>query len=313
MQLEQLRALVAVVDEGTFEAAASRLRISPSAVSQRIRALESSTGRVLVRRGSPCAATEAGALVLRSARQVELVMGEAAEALGTGATAGTAEEHEVQDTLARTELRVAVNADSLATWFPAVLREAAAWSDAVLRLRVDDQEHTQAMLSAGEVLGAVTTAGRAVVGCTVRQLGVMRYLPVVAPGLLAAHQDGGHVDLARMPVVQFNAKDMLQDAVRSPEQISAAPWHEVPSSEAFARAVRAGLGWGMLPEHQIGASLDAGRLVRVPGLQHQNVPLHWQVWHLESRHLSRLTATVVEAARALRPGQPPASAGVTGG
>lgn len=308
MQLEQLRALVAVIDEGTFEAAAGRLRITPSAVSQRIRALESSTGRVLVRRGTPCAPTEAGALVLRSARAVDLVMGEAAEALGledatrvgsaTGAGGGTA-----GDERPRTELRVAVNADSLATWFPAVLQEAAAWSDAVLRLRVDDQEHTQAMLAAGEVLAAVTTAERAVVGCTVHPLGVMRYLPVVAPDLLAAHRDDATVDLGRMPVVQFNAKDTLQDAVRTTAQISAAPWHEVPSSEAFARAVRAGLGWGMLPEHQIGAALDAGRLVRVPGLAHQDVTLHWQVWHLQSRHLSRLTATVAQAARALRPAQ----------
>src|SRR5699024_3629751 len=149
---------------------------------------------------------------------------------------------------------------------------------------VDDQEHTQAMLTEGEALAAVTTADRAVVGCTARPLGVMRYLPVVAPGLLAAHRDGGAVDLARMPVVQFNAKDTLQDVVRSPAQISTAPWHEVPSSEGFARAVCAGLGWGLLPEHQIGASLDAGRLVRVPGVEHQDVPLHWQVWHLQSAH-----------------------------
>lgn len=303
MQLEQLRALVAVIDEGTFEAAAGRLAITPSAVSQRIRALESSTGRVLVRRGTPCTPTGAGTLLLRSARQVDLVMGEAAEALGRPQGDGATGPWDEAAPAARprTELRIAVNADSLATWFPAVLHEAAEWSDTVLRLRVDDQEHTQAMLSEGEVLAAVTTADRAVVGCTARPLGVMRYLPVTAPALLAAHQDDGAVDLARMPVVQFNAKDTLQDVVRSPAQIRTAPSHEVPSSEGFARAVRAGLGWGMLPEHQIGASLDAGRLVRVPGIDHQDVPLHWQVWHLGSSHLSRLTSTVLDAARALRP------------
>ncbi|WP_109471398.1 LysR family transcriptional regulator ArgP [Ornithinimicrobium cavernae] len=305
MQLDQLRALVAVIDEGTFEAAARRLRVTPSAVSQRIRALETRTGRVLVRRGTPCTATAAGALVLRSARQVDLVIGEVAEALGTsrgesaeGNGNGPAGEGSQAP---RTALTMAVNADSLATWFPQVLREACTWDDAVLRLRVDDQEHTQEMLTSGEVLAAVTTANTAVVGCTVRPLGVMRYLPVATPSLLAQHRVGAGVDLARMPVVQFNVKDTLQDAVRSADQISAAPWHEVPSSEAFARAVRAGLGWGMLPEPQIGAALDSGRLERVPGLAHQDVPLHWQVWHLDSRHLRRLTDTVVEAARALRP------------
>lgn len=299
MQLEQLRALVAVIDEESFEAAARRLGISPSAVSQRIRALETSTGRVLVRRATPCTPTEAGSLLLRSARQVDLVMAEAAEALGTdGRSARTSQE---TDAGPRTVLRLAVNADSLATWFPAVLQEAATWTDVELRLRVDDQEHTQAMLTAGEVLAAVTTAHRPVVGCSVQPLGVMRYLPVATPGLLAAHTVGGAPELTTMPVVQFNPKDSLQDAVRSPAQIAAAPWHQVPSSEGFNKAVRTGLGWGMLPEHQVGGALDTGRLVRLPGLAPQDVPLHWQVWRLESRQLSRLTDSVVTAARALRP------------
>lgn len=300
MQVEQLRALVAVIDEESFEAAARHLGVTPSAVSQRIRALEASLGRVLVRRGSPCTATDAGELVLRSARQVDLVMAETQEALAAaGGLPGPAADREAGQR--RTVLDVGVNADSLATWFPQVLRAAAGWDDAVLRLRVDDQEHTSAMLTRGEVLGAVTISTRAVTGCTVHPLGVMRYLPVAAPELLDRYAGPSGVDLARLPVVQFNAKDSLQNIVRTPAQVRSAPWHQVPSSEGFSRAVRSGLGWGMLPEHQIGAALDSGRLDRVPGLAHQDVPLHWQVWRLESRHLSRLTAAIQEAARALRP------------
>lgn len=288
MQVEQLRALMAVVDEGTFEAAARRLQITPSAVSQRIRALETATGRVLVTRATPCTATTAGALVLRGARQVDLVLRETAEELlGRGRE--------------RTALTVAVNADSLATWFPEVLGVVATWDDAMLHLRVDDQEHTRNMLSGGEVLAAVTTDVHPVVGCTVRPLGVMRYLPVATPALHERHAAGGGLDLAAMPVVQFNTKDSLQDLVLAARGVSTAPWHEVPSSHAFASAVRGGLGWGMLPEHQIGAALDQGRLVRLPGIAHQDVALHWQVWRLGSDLLERLTETVVEAARALRP------------
>lgn len=300
MQLEQLRALVAVVDEESFEAAARRLGITPSAVSQRIRTLETSTGRVLIQRGNPCTPTQAGQVLLRSARQIDLVMGETRQAMAAsgGATGPGAGEGEDRH---RAVLNVGVNADSLATWFPEVLTAAADWDDAVLRLRVDDQEHTPTMLTRGEVLGAVTTSTRQVSGCTVRPLGVMRYLPVAAPTLLERYAVSGQVDLSRVPVVQFNAKDTLQDAVRTPEQVRSAPWHQVPSSEGFSRAVRAGLGWGMLPERQIGAALDSGRLQLIPGLAHQDVLLHWQVWHLESRHLQRLTDTIVEAARALRP------------
>ena len=57
------RASPAVADTGAFEAAARRLAVSTSAVSQRIRALESALGRVLVRRGSPSTPTPDGEVV----------------------------------------------------------------------------------------------------------------------------------------------------------------------------------------------------------------------------------------------------------
>jgi hypothetical protein len=47
----QLAALAAVVDNGTFDAAARALSITPSAVSQRIRALETRLGQVAVTAG----------------------------------------------------------------------------------------------------------------------------------------------------------------------------------------------------------------------------------------------------------------------
>ena len=55
----QLAALVAIADHGTFEAAARHLHITPSAVSQRIRALESEVGQVVVQRTTPCRPTAA--------------------------------------------------------------------------------------------------------------------------------------------------------------------------------------------------------------------------------------------------------------
>ncbi|RAD65467.1 LysR family transcriptional regulator, partial [Burkholderia multivorans] len=73
MNIEHVRALAAAVDEGTVEGAAFVLRITPSAASQRIRALESRLGQVLIRRTNPIPVTEAGTAVLRYARQVELL------------------------------------------------------------------------------------------------------------------------------------------------------------------------------------------------------------------------------------------------
>jgi LysR family transcriptional regulator (chromosome initiation inhibitor) len=51
--LVQLRALSTTVAEGTLEAAARALNLTPSAVSQRLRALESVTGQVLLVRSKP--------------------------------------------------------------------------------------------------------------------------------------------------------------------------------------------------------------------------------------------------------------------
>ncbi|WP_218829155.1 LysR family transcriptional regulator, partial [Rhodococcus sp. 05-2254-6] len=71
MEIEQLRALRAVVDGGTFEAAARALYVTPSAVSQRIKSLEQSLGRTLVQRSKPVVATQSGVAVLRLARQID--------------------------------------------------------------------------------------------------------------------------------------------------------------------------------------------------------------------------------------------------
>lgn len=285
MNFEHLRALVAVVDEGTFEAAADLLRVTPSAVSQRIKALEASTGQVLVRRRVPCTATDAGVVLLRMARQVQVLEAEASAALGNSAAS-------------RAVLPVAVNADSLATWFVPVLGEAAEWPDTTLNLHVEDQGFSSQLLRQGDVMGAVTSDPVPVNGCRVELLGHMRYVPVASAGLHARFANGNRVDWAAMPVLKFNAKDNLQHGLLDAKGVDEAPpTHTVPSSEAFLAAVHAGLGWGMLPELQLGNALAKGTLVLLGKNAHEDVPLYWQSWTLDSERLHRMTAAVRDASR----------------
>lgn len=266
----QLAALVAIADTGSFEAAAARLHVTPSAVSQRIRALESSVGRVLVGRGTPCVPTDAGADLVRLGRQLELVF---AEAWDEGPT----------------DLALAVNADSLATWFRPVLSEVATWEGVALRLRVEDEGHSHDLLRRGEVVAAVTSDPSPVQGCSVTPLGAMRYLPVAHPRLLGP---GGRPDWSAMPMVVFNAKDRLQhEQLRRHTDTDPAVVHEVPSSDDFRAAVEAGLGWGLLPETQARAALDDARLVRL-GRSVTRVALYWQRWKLDSPLLDRLSGTL---------------------
>ncbi|MCC3295695.1 LysR family transcriptional regulator ArgP [Arthrobacter sp. zg-Y411] len=288
MNFEHLRALSAVVEEGTFEAAADRLHISPSAVSQRIKALENAEGQIMVRRGAPCTPTEPGAVLLRMARQVQLLESEARHTLAGGSST-------------RATTPVAVNADSLATWFLPVLSDAAGWTDSTLDLHVEDQDHSARLLRSGDVIAAVTAEPAPVNGCRVQPLGAMRYLPVAAPELRERFTGAGGIDWDVMPVVRFNAKDELQRRfLRARGATGDPPRHTVPSSEAFLAAVRAGLGWGMLPELQLGTDLDDGALVLLDGRAHEDVLLYWQAWKLDSERLERIGASVRRAARHLR-------------
>lgn len=275
----QLAALVAIADHGTFDAAARHLHVTPSAVSQRIRALESALGRVVVQRTTPCVPTADGEVLLRLARQVQLLHDEVNDALAHSAT--------------NVDLPVVVNADSLATWFRGVVGEVAGWSDVALRLHVEDQAFSAGLLRSGDVLAAVTSEPTAVQGCSVERLGTLRYVPAATPALAERHRRGRGPNWAAMPMVVFNEKDALQHDVLAARGIAEPPVvHRVPTSADFLEAVCLGLGWGMLPEPQ----LD-GRVVPLVSRLHVDVPLHWQRWRLDSPVLDRLTDAVRRAAR----------------
>lgn len=295
MQTDQLRALLAIVDHGTFDAAARRLNITPSAISQRIKALEASVGALVVRRTTPARATEAGAVLLRMARQLAVLEADARQELElTSSTGG--------------DLPIAVNADSLATWFVPVLRTVADWPDTVLRMFVEDQGHSSRLLRSGSVLGAVTSDPVAVQGCSVIRLGAMRYRPMAAARLLDRFGGPGAIDWARLPVVRFNDKDDLQHEILADQAPGAEPpVHLVPSSQGFLAAVEAGLGWGMVPQIQLGSSpegigrhADDDRLVLLAPAGYVDVPLYWQVWRLRSPRIERITAAIQQAAAGLQ-------------
>lgn len=285
VQPAQLDALVAIVDLGTFDAAARRLNVTPSAVSQRIRALESAAGQVLVRRSTPCRPTAAGEALVRLGRQTRLLYDEARDALSEGSDGVI-------------DLPVAVNADSLATWFRDTLEVVAGWEGVALRLEVEDQAFSGELLRSGDCLAAVTSDPVAVQGCVAERLGTLRYVPAASPAFAERWRAGRGHDWSAMPMVVFNRKDTLQHDVLRARGVGGPPVvHRVPTSADFHEAVRRGLGWGAIPEPQLRPDLAAGRLVRLDTRLHLDVALHWQRWRLDSPTLARLTSAVRDAAR----------------
>ena len=283
----QLAAFAAVIELGSFDAAAERLHVTPSAISQRIKALEQRVGQVLVVREKPCTATAAGIPLLRLAAQTALLE---AEALGEmGGTEGGA-----------ARIAVAVNADSMATWFTEVF----ARLDGVLfDVRIEDQDHSTRLLREGVVMGAVTTERHPVPGCRVQPLGVMRYVPVASGSYIKRNLPDGFTAraVAQAPSLHWNGDDALPDMLvrRVFRRDIGRPQHFVPMAEGFGAAVLAGLGWGMFPDSLAAPHLTAGSFVRVSDA-HLDVPLYWQCWKLDSPMVGEMTEAVRSAAVSLR-------------
>ena len=283
--LPQLRALAAAVDHGSLDAAARALHVTPSAVSQRLKALEQQVGAVLLQRTRPVRATEAGSAVLRLAREIDALTADADRTL---APAGDG---------AWPRVRIAVNADSLATWaLPALAPLAATTLVEFLR---EDQDRTAELLRDGTAMGAVTSQAVPVQGCTVEALGTMRYHPVATRGFARRWFPDGvtREALTRAPIVVFDDADALQHEALRRRGVTAAPSsHVVPSSAQFADAVRLSYGWGMLPELQVealaGIDDDSGPggvtdlvLLDPSGDWHADVALFWQQWSLRTPSL----------------------------
>ncbi|GHD40918.1 LysR family transcriptional regulator ArgP [Mycetocola manganoxydans] len=292
MDLSQLQALRAAVDTGTFEAAARALHVTPSAISQRIRALENAVGGLLLRRTKPIEATALGATYLKLARQIASLTADAA----AEAAHGTGGEWPA--------VSLAINGDSLATWALPALAPLA--NEITFDIHREDQDHSAELLRDGTVMAAITTQSTPVQGCTSAALGIMHYRPVASPAFVTRWFAGGvsAVTLAAAPVVVFDVKDDIQHRyLRSFSRARLAPpQHFVPVSADFAEAVRLGFGWALLPDQQSKGLLESGDLVELDAGQTVDVALYWQQWALRTRALDRVAeAMAVAAARELTP------------
>ena len=281
----QLAALAAVHRRGSFDLAAADLGLTQSAVSQRIRALEERVGVLLVRRGSPSVATTAGLRLIRHHDEVALLAKEVSEELGAAAPGAAT-------------LRIAVNADSLATW---ILPALAKVPDVLFDLVIDDQEVSEDWLRRGEVVAAVTSNPSPLQGCDTVPLGALRYHATASPDYVTRwFPDGVTAQaIAKAPALVFSDKDRLQMAwverqgLRSREMF---PSHRLASAQGFVDACLVGLGWGMNPELLIREHLSSGQLVALIADTPLDVPLYWQFARVTAGAVSALTQAMRAAA-----------------
>ncbi|WIJ25869.1 LysR family transcriptional regulator ArgP [Devosia sp. RR2S18] len=280
-----LAAVATVINEGTFERAATVLGITPSAVSQRVRGLEERLGTVLIIRGQPCRPTKMGRTLTAHFDRVRLLETE----LGPDLMPDREEQR-------RHPLKVAVNSDSLATWFPEAARAFGHAAGTPLDLVLDDEAHTAERLRSGEVVAAVTAETGEVQGCRKIPLGSLPYAACASPAFVARFFPHGvnAQRLAEAPCLRFDQRDSLQARwVRNTFSIELdAPIYSVPSTQAFIDLAGAGLAWGMQPLILAEPHLAAGTLVELLPDTRMAVALNWIVARLPVKSLDRLTDAV---------------------
>nr|WP_041540533.1 LysR family transcriptional regulator ArgP [Catenulispora acidiphila] len=307
LPLDHVRTLLVAVDAGTFEAAARILHVTPSAVSQRIKALEQRTGRVLLVRSKPLRPTESGVAVVRFARQLAWLEDAARAELGlAGADQADAahDAHAADGTSAAPvqTLSIAVNSDSLSTWFPEVTARFSPEAAVCFDLHREDQDYTDELLRAGLVMAAISSSPKPVQGCVVRPLGRMRYRAVATHGFVRRWLPGGvgatdlAAALAVAPVIIFNRKDDLQDGfLRGIGAPASGPRHYLPATDAYLYAVESGYGWGLIPDVQAKQFGQVELVELAPG-RPVDVPLYWQQWRLAPPMLTEVGEVAVEVA-----------------
>ena len=276
-----LAALAAVVEQGGFERAAQLLGLSQSAVSQRIKLLEARVGQPVLLRATPPAPTEVGRRLLNHVQQVRLL-----ERDLQGQVPALAEDQPVE------RLRIALNADSLATWWAPLVGDFCAEHKLLLDLVVEDQDVGLKRMRAGEVAACVCAAERPVAGARALPLGAMRYRALASPAFMARHFGAGVTaeSMARAPAIVFGPDDLLQHRYMASLGLHGAfNYHLCPSSEGFIRLAGAGLGWGLVPELQVQRELATGELVELLPERPLDVPLYWHHWRNGGELLNSLT------------------------
>ena len=290
---DALECLAAIVEEGGFERAAQRLSITQSAVSQRLRALESQVGTVLIVRSRPLKPTPAGQLMIKHAKMMRLLRADLEKdlkELAPSSTGGVRDDERIS---------VAINADSIATWaLPAL--SALAQGGLPIEIITDDQDFTHEWLREGQVLGCVTSLGQALRGCKMEALGGMDYVLVASAAYAReqCHQGLTAHNFHRYPFIAFNRKDHLQrlfitQAFGLP-RVSLRQLF-VPSSEGQVRAVQAGWGVSVLPELHVRDRLARGELVNLLPQHALRVTLYWHCWNLNSDVLESITQALRQA------------------
>ncbi len=250
--LDQLRAFVAVVEEGSFSAAARKLKRVQSAISTSMANLESQLGVPIWDRATKVAKlTPHGQAVLGSARRV---LGEV-DGLRR-LTAGMVTGLEPSVSLC---LDALFPLDALLDLCKGFLRE---FPDIDLRIDTQVMSAVSArVLDGSATLGVATPAGHAP-GLERQALAPIRMVPVVSPRHPLAARRGPLPSQSFADAIQIVLSERTADGTADQGVLSPRTWR-VADLHTKHMMLCAGLGWGNMPEHVVREDLRSAKLVAI--------------------------------------------------
>ncbi len=285
-----LHALAMVIHEQSFEKAAEKLCISQSAVSQRIKALEEFIAHPVVVRGQPIELTAKGQLLLSHYKKVQQLESELLPELLPDAPSELL------------TLNIAVNADSVATWFFEVMTSLLKVYPIELNLLIDNETRTAQKLKSGEAIAAVSSQKAPLPGYQSFLLGQMEYILVGTEQFRQRHFADGITAqaLTKAPGVSFDPTDDMH--IRFIEHhyglpAGSYPRHTVRSSEAFVALAKQGVAYTLLPKLQIANELKSGELINLLPEKSHTQTLYWHCWVMVKGIYKKVSQQVVEGAK----------------
>ena len=287
-----IRALDAVIKTQSFDKASEHLNITQSAISQRIKQLEQQLAQPVLVRSQPLAATALGEKLLRHYRQVRQLEYELIDQVFP----------EEKDMLVN--IAIAVNADSLASWFLPAISPLLKQHAIELDLQVIDELYTHELLKKGEVYAALSSSEKPVTGCKVIEIGDVRYILCATPEFVNKYFSKGlnQSSLTKAPGVEFDQRiTMHRDYIEQFYGVESGqyPCHLVRSSEAFVTMALESVAYCLIPHFQAQEYLDDGRLIDLAPDNHLVRTMYWHCWILERGLHKTISENIIQFGRHL--------------
>ncbi len=282
MDYRGIEALCAVIELQNFEAAAQKLFITQSAVSQRIRGLETHYGEPVLIRTPPYRPTKLGNQLVVHYRRITLLEEDCEREIASNAQLSTK----------FSTLKIAINRESLEGWFLDFMKESH-FAGLLIEVIADDEQLTQDYFKNGVVSACLSTSSTPIVGGEAHFLGNVEYVLAVSADFAQRHFKE---DLTDCPAIKFDQHDILleqylQKYFRLPE--GGLNYHVIPSITGIKTALTAGMGCALISTLAIQPELQTKKIISLYPDKKWQVPIYWHNWANQSKFYREFNQSII--------------------